>query len=73
MFRGPVTARRQGQGCRASVYNAAVLEEVAKMAATTYAINPQATALPPHLIQKHYQRKHGAHAYTVRNRPPERT
>jgi len=52
-----------GKDAAASVYNAAVLEEVAKMAAITYAINPQATALPPHLIQKHYQRKHGAHAY----------
>ncbi len=46
-----------------AVYNAAVLEEVCKMATNTLAINPDAKPLPDYIISKHYQRKHGPNAY----------
>ena len=46
-----------------AVYNAAVLEEVAKMATITTQVNPAATQLPAYIIDKHYQRKHGPNAY----------
>ncbi len=46
-----------------SVYNSAVLEQVAKMAWLTEQINPNAPRLKPALIKKHYERKHGANAY----------
>lgn len=46
-----------------SVYNAVVLEEICKMAWITLAVNPSAQQLPDYLVEKHYQRKHGRHAY----------
>ena len=46
-----------------AVYNAAVLEEVAKMAILTLQANPAATQLPSYITQKHYLRKHGPNAY----------
>jgi len=46
-----------------SVYNSAVLEQVAKMAWLTEQINPNAPRLKPALIKKHYERKHGTNAY----------
>jgi L-ribulose-5-phosphate 4-epimerase len=46
-----------------AVYNAAVLEEVAKMAYLTEQINPNAPRLKDSLIDKHWQRKHGKDAY----------
>ena len=46
-----------------AVYNAAVLEEVSKMALNTLMIEPRATPLPAYIIDKHYQRKHGPNAY----------
>ena len=46
-----------------SVYNAAVLEEVARMAWITLAVNPSAKTLPEYVINKHYERKHGKNAY----------
>lgn len=46
-----------------SVYNSAVLEQVAKMAWLTEQINPHAARLKPALIKKHYERKHGTNAY----------
>jgi L-ribulose-5-phosphate 4-epimerase len=46
-----------------AVYNAAVLEEVARMAYLTEQINPQAPRLKEALINKHWQRKHGEGAY----------
>ena len=57
---GPFT---WGKDAKASVINAVVLEEVARMALGTLQINPQTQPLPPYLINKHYQRKHGKHAY----------
>jgi L-ribulose-5-phosphate 4-epimerase len=52
-----------GKDATTSLYNAAVLEEVARMAYLTLSINPAAVSLPEHLINKHYQRKHGPNAY----------
>ena len=46
-----------------AVYNAAVLEEVSKMALCTLQIRSDATPLPQYIIDKHYQRKHGPNAY----------
>lgn len=46
-----------------SVYNSAVLEQVAQMAYLTEQINPQAPLLKDALIKKHYERKHGGEAY----------
>lgn len=45
-----------------SVFHAVVLEEVAKMASITLALNPQAT-ITQYTLDKHYLRKHGANAY----------
>lgn len=46
-----------------AVYNAVVLEELAKMAFVTLAIHPDAPRLPDHLVRKHFERKHGKAAY----------
>jgi len=48
---------------RVSIYNAAVLEELARMAFVTRTLNPGAARLPERLIRKHFERKHGKHAY----------
>lgn len=52
-----------GKDAAAAVYHAVVLEEVAKMAAHTEMINPQAGEAPQYLLDKHYLRKHGPNAY----------
>ena len=46
-----------------AVYHAAVLEQVAKMAVLTEAINPDAPRADQYLLDKHYLRKHGKNAY----------
>jgi len=46
-----------------AIYNSAVLEYVAKMAALTEGINPDAPRLKDALIKKHYERKHGPDSY----------
>lgn len=46
-----------------AVHNAKVMEEVAKMAYYTKAINPNAKPVPQTLLDKHYLRKHGKNAY----------
>ena len=46
-----------------AVYNAVVLEELARMAFVTHTLVPAAARLPKRLIQKHFQRKHGKNAY----------
>jgi len=45
-----------------AVYNAVVMEQVAKMAFVSYSVNPQ-TTMNPLLVEKHYSRKHGPNAY----------
>lgn len=52
-----------GKDAAKAVYNAAVLEELAKMAYLTLQINPLATPIKQTLIDKHYLRKHGSDAY----------
>lgn len=52
-----------GKDAHDAVHNAVVLEEVARMAWLTHQINPQANNLPDYMLEKHYQRKHGKHAY----------
>jgi L-ribulose-5-phosphate 4-epimerase len=46
-----------------AVRNAIALEEVARMAFGTLAINPAVEPLASHLLEKHYRRKHGPSAY----------
>lgn len=57
---GPFTWGKDGME---AVHNAVVLEEVAKMAVHTEAINPNVKSAPQELQDKHYYRKHGANAY----------
>ena len=52
-----------GQNGKKAVYNAATLEEIAKMAYLTEQINPSAPRLKDSLINKHWERKHGKEAY----------
>ena len=46
-----------------AVYNAVVLEELAKMASITKGLDPQAGRLPDYIVRKHFERKHGKNAY----------
>jgi L-ribulose-5-phosphate 4-epimerase len=46
-----------------AVFNAAILEHLAKMATLTNAINPPLCAISQNLLDKHYLRKHGPNAY----------
>jgi L-ribulose-5-phosphate 4-epimerase len=52
-----------GKTMEKAVYNAAVLEEIARMAYLTEQINPSAVRLKDMLIKKHFERKHGSDAY----------
>lgn len=56
---GPFT---WGKDADQAVYHAVVLEEVAKMAAFSFIINPN-LSMSEHLIEKHFSRKHGPNAY----------
>jgi L-ribulose-5-phosphate 4-epimerase len=57
---GPFTWGRDGAE---SVHNAVVLEEIAKIALYTESIAPGVGALPSHVSDKHFLRKHGPNAY----------
>lgn len=57
---GPFT---WGANAMKAVINGRVLEEVAKMAVTTMALNPDIGSVDQFLLDKHYLRKHGANAY----------
>ncbi|MFB0921827.1 MAG: L-ribulose-5-phosphate 4-epimerase AraD, partial [Oscillospiraceae bacterium] len=58
---GPFT---WGKDCDEAVYHAAVLEEVAMMAWHTETLkNESAAEMQKALLDKHFLRKHGAHAY----------
>ena len=46
-----------------AVENAVTLEEVARMAQLTESLNPQVKRVDQHLLNKHYNRKHGKNAY----------
>lgn len=56
---GPFT---WGKSAHDAVHNAVILEEVARMASITVALNPS-VEMNPNLVEKHYERKHGANAY----------
>jgi L-ribulose-5-phosphate 4-epimerase len=51
-----------GRTASESLKNAIICEAVAEMALHTLALNPAATA-PPHLLARHFTRKHGPGAY----------
>ena len=51
-----------GTDAKNAVHNAKVLEEVAKMAYHSLQLNPDAE-IDQHLLDKHYNRKHGKDAY----------
>jgi len=57
---GPFT---WGATAEKAVYNAVVLEELAKIASVTRSLDPEARRLPEHLVRKHFERKHGKSAY----------
>jgi L-ribulose-5-phosphate 4-epimerase len=57
---GPFT---WGRDVHEAVHNAVVLEFIARLAAETLKINPQAKPMQPVLLDKHFLRKHGAKAY----------
>lgn len=61
---GPFT---WGKDADQAVYNAVVLEEVAKMALNTEIINPKVQPAPDSIKEKHFYRKHGANAYYGQN------
>lgn len=52
-----------GENAKKAVYNAVVLEEVAKMAVLTKMINNEVSEAPKCIQDKHYNRKHGKNAY----------
>ncbi|ADQ80910.1 L-ribulose 5-phosphate 4-epimerase [Paludibacter propionicigenes WB4] len=51
-----------GKDAHDAVHNAAVMEQVAKMAYISFNINPELT-MDKHLVKKHFYRKHGPGAY----------
>jgi len=57
---GPFT---WGKTADKAVYHAVVLEELAKIASITRALDPEARRLPEYLVRKHFERKHGKSAY----------
>jgi L-ribulose-5-phosphate 4-epimerase len=64
MNHGPFT---WGKNPAEAVYNAVVLEEVAKMAYYSEAINKDAKPASKLIADKHFYRKHGNHAYYGQN------
>lgn len=52
-----------GSNASQAAYHARVLEEVASMALKTELLRSGAEPAPNYLLDKHYQRKHGPHAY----------
>jgi L-ribulose-5-phosphate 4-epimerase len=46
-----------------AVKNSLILERVAQMALGSLQLNPEVAAIPAHIQEKHYQRKHGPNAY----------
>ena len=56
-----------GKDAAESVYHAVVLEEIARMAYLTKAIDPARGPLKQEIVDKHYLRKHGKDAYYGQN------
>ncbi|AEJ62350.1 class II aldolase/adducin family protein [Spirochaeta thermophila DSM 6578] len=57
---GPFT---WGSSPEESVRHAVILEEICKMALWTRMTNPEVSSLPSYIARKHWERKHGPHAY----------
>ena len=57
---GPFT---WGKDCFEAVYHAVVLEEIARMNILTKIVDPNVAEAPRHILEKHFQRKHGPNAY----------
>ncbi|MEF2073977.1 L-ribulose-5-phosphate 4-epimerase AraD [Consotaella aegiceratis] len=57
---GPFT---WGKSATDAVTNAVVLEEVARMASATLALDPNAPPLEDYVLRYHYERKHGPNAW----------
>jgi L-ribulose-5-phosphate 4-epimerase len=57
---GPFT---WGKDVHDAVHNASVLEFIAKLNSETLRINPKIKPMQPHLLDKHFLRKHGPGAY----------
>lgn len=57
---GPFT---WGSSAEKALHNAATLEELCEMALHTRVISPDQAPLPGYIINKHWERKHGAGAY----------
>lgn len=51
-----------GKDAHDAVHNAVVMEQVAKMAFISFAVNPE-LKMNGHMVKKHYERKHGKNAY----------
>ena len=56
---GPFT---WGKDAKEAAYHAVVLETVAEMALKTFLLSPDAR-IQNYILEKHYERKHGPHAY----------
>lgn len=52
-----------GKTPQEAVENSLALEKIAKMALGTLLLQPEPPIFPQHLLDKHYQRKHGPRAY----------
>lgn len=52
-----------GPTAEAAVHHCVMLEELARMAWLTLALEPRAGPLEPWLVRKHFERKHGPDAY----------
>ena len=52
-----------GKSAADAVQNSLILERIAQMAFGSLQLNPHISALPAHIQQKHYRRKHGPKAY----------
>ena len=52
-----------GKDAAEAVHNAVVLEEVARMAILMKTIDPESNPINKYILDKHYNRKHGANAY----------
>jgi len=57
---GPFT---WGKTATESVQNALILEEICSLALKTIQIQPFPRKLPDYILEKHWERKHGPHAY----------
>ncbi|GAF05009.1 L-ribulose-5-phosphate 4-epimerase [Saccharicrinis fermentans] len=51
-----------GKDANEAVHNSVVLEQIAKMDQITFQVNPE-TDMNSHLVEKHFNRKHGVNAY----------